>query len=94
MNVTAYFERRLDFDKHGLADEYIFDSPYDTEDDGLIKLDQLAGLVVPDFKESFYGCVNIDFNFLIHFLICELFSIKFYSLHVINPSVSILKANL
>jgi hypothetical protein len=33
MDITAYFEGRLDFDEHGLAEEDVFDSPDDSQND-------------------------------------------------------------
>lgn len=39
MNITADFEGSLHFDEHGLAQENIFNSPDDTQNDGLLKFD-------------------------------------------------------
>jgi hypothetical protein len=33
MDIAADFERGLDFDEHGLAEEDVFDSPDDSQND-------------------------------------------------------------
>lgn len=67
MDIAADFERGLDFDEHGLAEEDVFDSPDDSQNDWLLQLDQLSRLVVPDFEQGFDGCVDVDVDFLTHF---------------------------
>lgn len=90
MDVAADFDRGLDFDEHGLGEEDVFDGTDDAQDDRLLKLDELSGLVVPDFEQGFDGCVNIDIDFLIHLKLSTLFNYKLYSLHVINKPVRFL----
>ena len=67
MDIAADFEGRLGFDEHGLAEEDVFDSPDDAQNDWLLQLDQLSRLVVPDFEQGFDGCVDVDVDFLTHF---------------------------
>jgi hypothetical protein len=50
-----------------LAEEDVFDSPDDSQNDWLLQLDQLSRLVVPDFEQGFDGCVDVDVDFLTHF---------------------------
>lgn len=73
MNITAYFKWGLNLDKHVLTHEDVFDSSDDCQNNWFLKFDKFPRLGVSYFKKGFNGSINIDIDFLIHFLICQLF---------------------
>lgn len=67
MNIATDLKRGLDLDEHWLTEEDVFNSPDDTQNDGLLKFDKLARFVVPHFQQSLDCRIDVNLYFLTHF---------------------------